>query len=149
VEGPAGAGKTTTLAAAREALATREGHRLLVLTPTLKAARAATSEVGTRAASAAWLAWQHGWRWDQTGAWTRTPTVPTREAVLRRGDLPLVDEVQSLGTYWARTAGGGRWSPDVAGHGRARAGGPDRGSELWVQCWSGGGGRCWVRTNVG
>jgi hypothetical protein len=90
VEGAAGAGKTTTLAAAGEALAAH-GHRLLVVTPTLKAAQAATAEVGTRAGSAAWLAWQHGWRWDTTGAWTRTPTDPTPEARLRTGDLLLVD----------------------------------------------------------
>ena len=70
VEGAAGAGKTTTLAAAREPLAAQD-HRLLVVTPTLKAAQAASAELGTRAGSAAWLAWQHGWRWDDTGAWTR------------------------------------------------------------------------------
>ena len=63
VEGAAGAGKTTTLAAARDALAVQH-RRLIVVTPTLKAAQAATAEVGARAGSAAWLAWQHGWRWD-------------------------------------------------------------------------------------
>jgi AAA domain/TrwC relaxase len=101
VEGAAGAGKTTTLAAAREALAAR-GHRLLVVTPTLKAAQAATAEVGTRAGSAAWLAWQHGWRWDATGAWTRTPTDPLPEARLRTGDLLLVDEAGMLDQDTAR-----------------------------------------------
>ena len=49
----------------------RQRRRLVVVTPTLKAAQAATAEVGARAGSAAWLAWQHGWRWDATGAWTR------------------------------------------------------------------------------
>ena len=101
VEGAAGAGKTTTLAAAREALAAR-GHRLLVVTPTLKAAQAATAEVGTRAGSAACLAWQHGWRWDATGAWTRTPTDPLPEARLRTGDLLLVDEAGMLDQDTAR-----------------------------------------------
>jgi exodeoxyribonuclease V alpha subunit len=101
VEGAAGAGKTTTLAAAREALAAH-GHRLVVVTPTRKAAQAASAEVGTRAGSAAWLAWQHGWRWDQTGAWTRTPTDPTPAARLRTGDLLLVDEAGMLDQDTAR-----------------------------------------------
>jgi hypothetical protein len=68
--GAAGAGKTATLAASRDRL-DRQGRRLIVVTPSLKAAQAASIEVGTRAGSAAWLAWQHGWRWDETGAWTR------------------------------------------------------------------------------
>ena len=67
VEGAAGAGKTTTLAATRDPL-TAQHHRLVVVTPTLKAAQAASAELGTHAGSAAWLAWQHGWRWDDTGA---------------------------------------------------------------------------------
>ena len=45
VEGAAGAGKTTTLAAARTLLA-RRGHRLMVVTPTLKAAEVAARETG-------------------------------------------------------------------------------------------------------
>jgi len=90
VEGAAGAGKTTTLAATRDQL-TAQHHRLVVVTPTLKAAHAATAEVGARAGSAAWLAWQHGWQWDDTGAWTRTPTEPAPDAVLQCGDLLLVD----------------------------------------------------------
>src|SRR4051794_36755094 len=70
VEGAAGAGKTTTLAAARRLLE-QQGHQLVVVTPTLKAARVASAEVGAAAGSAAWLAFQHGWRWDADGAWTR------------------------------------------------------------------------------
>ena len=70
IEGAAGAGKTTTLAAARELLET-QGQRLVVVTPTLKAARVAQQQVGTDAFSAAWLAHQHGYRWDSNGRWNR------------------------------------------------------------------------------
>ncbi|MCW2901193.1 MAG: TrwC relaxase, partial [Streptosporangiaceae bacterium] len=70
VEGAAGAGKTTTLAATR-ALLEEQGRRLVVVTPTLKAAKVAAAEVGTRTGSAAWLAFQHGWRWNADGGWTR------------------------------------------------------------------------------
>ncbi len=59
VEGAAGTGKTTTLSATREAMA-GQSRRLLVVTPTLKAAQAATLEVGAAAGSAAWLVYQHG-----------------------------------------------------------------------------------------
>ena len=70
VEGAAGAGKTTTLAATRTLL-DDQGRRLVVVTPTLKAAKVAAAEVGAAAGSAAWLAFQHGWRWNDDGAWTR------------------------------------------------------------------------------
>jgi exodeoxyribonuclease V alpha subunit len=113
IEGAAGAGKTTLLAAARDQL-DRQGQRLMVVTPTLKAAQAATAEVGARAGSAAWLAWQHDWRWDDTGAWTRLqpsdvdPVTGTvcrcagEEARLRPGDLLLVDEAGMLDQDTAR-----------------------------------------------
>ena len=42
-----------------------------MVTPTLKAAKVAQAEIGTLAGSAAWLAFQHGWRWDTHGTWTR------------------------------------------------------------------------------
>src|SRR5262249_52550032 len=48
IEGAAGAGKTTTLQAVGLDLALL-GHRLVVVTPTLKAARIAAAETGTRA----------------------------------------------------------------------------------------------------
>jgi len=113
VEGAAGAGKTTTLAATRELLE-RQGHRLVVVTPTLKAARVAAGETGATAYSAAWLAHQHGYRWDTHGTWTRlgasqsdprtgaTYRGPQPDAVLRPGDLLLVDEAGMLDQDTAR-----------------------------------------------
>jgi thymidine kinase len=111
VEGAAGAGKTTTLAAARQALA-GQGHRLVVVTPTLKAANVAARELGSRAFSAAWLAHQYGYRWDDYGLWTRLEpgqrerhrdpqtgkayVGPAPSAALRAGDLLLVDEAGML-----------------------------------------------------
>ncbi|MEP6816388.1 MAG: MobF family relaxase, partial [Marmoricola sp.] len=101
IEGAAGAGKTTTLAATKAMLAIR-GHRMVVVTPTLKAARVAGREVGTGAFSAAWLVHQHGWRWDSDGHWTRTDTKPHPDAVLDPGDLLLVDEAGMLDQDTAR-----------------------------------------------
>jgi ATP-dependent exoDNAse (exonuclease V) alpha subunit len=78
VEGAAGAGKTTTLAATRALLHAR-GSGLVVVTPTLKAAKVAAAEVGTATGSAAWLTFQHGWRWTDDGVWTGwPPATPTR-----------------------------------------------------------------------
>jgi exodeoxyribonuclease V alpha subunit len=113
VEGAAGAGKTTTLAATRELLE-RGGHALVVVTPTLKAARVAADQTGATAHSAAWLAHQHGYRWDTHGTWTRlrpgqsdprtgaTYPGPAPDAVLRPGDLLLVDEAGMLDQDSAR-----------------------------------------------
>ena len=95
VEGAAGAGKTKTLFATQELLAER-GHRMVVVTPTLKAAKVAGRKTGTKAFSAAWLAHQHGWRWDDDGRWTRGPSYPVADAVLQCGDLLLVDEAGML-----------------------------------------------------
>jgi exodeoxyribonuclease V alpha subunit len=96
VEGAAGAGKTTTLEGARRLLE-HQGHWLLVVTPTLKAAQVATRELGTRAFSAAWLAHQHGFRWDADGLWTReTGDRPLPAARLGAGDVLLVDEAGML-----------------------------------------------------
>ena len=113
IEGAAGAGKTSTLGAARAALE-HQDRRLMVVTPTLRAAKAAQAELGSRASSAAWLVHQHGYRWDHHGAWTRLepgqldPTTgheyrgPKADAVLRRGDLLLVDEAGMLDQDTAR-----------------------------------------------
>ncbi|MCW2631979.1 MAG: TrwC relaxase, partial [Pseudonocardia sp.] len=107
VEGAAGVGKTAMLAAARVELGA-VGERLLVVTPTLKAAQAASREVGARAGSAAWLVYQHGWRWDEDGTWTRLTigavdprggTVyrgPSDDALLSAGDIVVVDEAGML-----------------------------------------------------
>jgi exodeoxyribonuclease V alpha subunit len=107
VEGAAGAGKTTTLTATRELLA-HQGRGLLVVTPTLKAAKVAAAEVGTAAGSAAWLAFEYGWRWSGDGAWTRLalgdvdPVTgvpypgPRETARLAAGDLLVVDEAGML-----------------------------------------------------
>lgn len=70
---------------------------MIVVTPTLKAARVAATEVGTSAFSAAWLAHQHGFRWNTDGRWTRVPADRIdRAAVLRPGDELVVDEAGML-----------------------------------------------------
>ena len=101
IEGAAGAGKTTTLAATRTAL-DRQDQRMVVVTPTLKAAAVAARQVGSRAFSAAWFAHQHGWRWDEDACWTRIDSEPRAEAALRPGDLLLVDEAGMLDQDTAR-----------------------------------------------
>ncbi len=113
LEGAAGAGKTTTLAATRALLHAR-GRGLVVVTPTLKAARIAFLEVGTHTGSAAGLAYQHGWRWGGDGAWTRLavgdvdPVTgvpyagPRATARLAAGDLLVVDEAGMLDQDTAR-----------------------------------------------
>ena len=102
VEGAAGAGKTTTLAATKTALAA-QGRRLMVVTPTLKAAEVAAAEVDAPAFSAAWVAHQWGWRWDEDGHWTRTEAAPPDpRAVLRQGDLLVIDEAGMLDQDTAR-----------------------------------------------
>ncbi len=113
LEGAAGAGKTTVLAATRAAVEARR-HRLVVVTPTLKAAEVAARELGTRAHSAAWLAYQFGYRWREDGSWTRLShgdvdaatgivyTGPRDSAQLQPGDLLLVDEAGMLDQDTAR-----------------------------------------------
>lgn len=99
VEGAAGTGKTTTFAAASDGLED-DGSRLVVVTPTLKAAQVAGEQVGCDAFSAAWLAHQHGFRWDQDGRWHRVEAaerdVRGTPARLLPGDVLLVDEAGML-----------------------------------------------------
>ncbi len=95
IEGAAGAGKTTTLAAARELLEGTD-RRLVVVTPTLKAARVAGREVGSHAYSAAWLIHQHGYRWDEDGHRWQVAAQPDLQARLLPGDVLLVDEAGML-----------------------------------------------------
>lgn len=102
VEGAAGAGKTTALRSAQTLLA-RRGHRLVVVTPTLKSAEVAAAETGAEGHSAAWLIYQHGWRWDAEGHWIRRPDpTPAPGARLQPGDLLLVDEAGMLDQDTAR-----------------------------------------------
>ena len=80
----------------------------MVVTPSLKAANVAARELDARTSSPAWLAYQHGYRWHDTGGWTRlnpgtadpdTGAVfggPSDEAMLRVGDMLLVDEAGML-----------------------------------------------------
>ncbi|MFT4008826.1 MAG: MobF family relaxase [Nocardioidaceae bacterium] len=93
VEGAAGAGKTTTLAATRDLLE-RQGHRLVVVTPTLKAAHVA-AKTAAEARSVAALVHEYGWRWDDDGRGTHEPTQPPA-TTLGKGDLLLVDEAGML-----------------------------------------------------
>lgn len=95
VEGAAGTGKTATLAATLVALAAT-GCRMLVVSPTLKAAKVAAGQVGARSYSAAWLLHQYGFRWDDHGHWAHEAAALRPEARLRRGDLLVVDEAGML-----------------------------------------------------
>ncbi|EON23476.1 exonuclease V subunit alpha [Nocardioides sp. CF8] len=105
IEGAAGTGKTTTLAAARDVL-DASGRRLVVVTPTLKAAQAARQQVGADAFSVAWLIHQHGYRWDDDGHWSHNEPAPDAGPVARArllpGDVLLVDEAGMLDQDTAR-----------------------------------------------
>ena len=82
VEGAAGAGKTAMLAAAR-IVSVDQGHRIVVLTPTRKAAMVAEGQLGAASYPVAWLLYQHGFRWDDDGRWSRVssqPEVAARQA---------------------------------------------------------------------
>ncbi|WP_282837571.1 AAA family ATPase [Microbacterium flavum] len=74
VTGPAGAGKTTMLRLANEALRLQH-RRMIVVAPTKKAASVAAREIGANASSLHALLADHGWRWDYDEAgremWTR------------------------------------------------------------------------------
>ena len=105
IEGAAGTGKTATLAAARD-LHEANDRRLVVVTPTLKAAQVARQQVGADAFSAAWLVHQHGYRWDEDGHWTHAEPAPgvrpDARARLLPGDVLLVDEAGMLDQDTAR-----------------------------------------------
>lgn len=104
IEGAAGTGKTTTLAAAQRALGFQD-RRLVVVTPTLKAAQAARQQVGADAFSAAWLIHQHGFRWDEDGHWSRVDVARDQidaAARLLPGDVLLVDEAGMIDQDTAR-----------------------------------------------
>ena len=107
VEGAAGAGKTTMLAAAIEAAAAH-GRATRVVTPTKKAADVAHQELGVATDSVAKLVHEHGWRWNRDGVWTRLAvgdidpdtdapyTGPAASARLVRGERIVVDEAGML-----------------------------------------------------
>ena len=100
VEGAAGSGKTRQLTATRARVEARRG-RMLVVTPTRKAAQVAADEVGTAAHSAAWLLHQHGYRWDDDGRWERVAPEPDAPRLDRR-TLLVVDEAGMLDQDTAR-----------------------------------------------
>ncbi|MFV0373074.1 AAA family ATPase, partial [Microbacterium sp.] len=107
VEGAAGSGKTTMLAAAIE-VAARHGRVSQVVAPTLRAAQVAHDELGVPATSVAALVHAHGWRWNSDGVWTRlapgdtdpetgrTYRSPSEGARLARGERVIVDEAGML-----------------------------------------------------
>ena len=101
VEGAAGAGKTAQLSATRER-ALAAGHRMVVVTPTRKAAQVAEGAIGAASYSAAWLLHQHGFRWDQDGRWTRVTSSPDIAARMRAGDLLVIDEAGMVDQDTAR-----------------------------------------------
>ena len=70
VIGPAGTGKTAMLAVAKARL-DAQGRELVVVAPTRKAAQVAAAEVGVDGASLSKLLYDHGWRWDSLGRWSR------------------------------------------------------------------------------
>lgn len=99
IEGAAGAGKTTTLSRAHD-LIDSLGRRLLVVTPTHKAAAVATEQIGAKALTAAALIYHYGYRWTKDGRWGRLPTElrgrPDPATGLGPYDVLLVDEAGML-----------------------------------------------------
>ncbi|MGX5771756.1 AAA family ATPase [Microbacterium trichothecenolyticum] len=115
VTGPAGAGKTTMLRVARDALS-RQGRQLVVVAPTKKAASVAGREIGTTALSLHALLADYGWRWgrDEAGAevWARLRVgqvdprtgmtfAGPRHFALRSGDRIVVDEAGMVDLHTA------------------------------------------------
>ena len=107
VEGAAGSGKTSMLAAALQA-SQLEGRSVRVVAPTKRAAQVAQDELGVSADSVASLVHAHGWRWNSDGVWTRlqpgqadpetgtTYQGPSKAAQLRKGERIVVDEAGML-----------------------------------------------------
>jgi exodeoxyribonuclease V alpha subunit len=100
VEGAAGAGKTRRLAATREQVEAR-GGRMIVVTPSRKAAQVAAGEVGTETRAVAKLLHEHGFRWDDDGQWSRTEASPSAPPLDYR-TLLVVDEAGMLDQDSAR-----------------------------------------------
>lgn len=100
VEGAAGAGKTRRLAATRDQIEAR-GGRMVVVTPTRKAAQVASEAIGAEASPVAKLLHEHGYRWDADGRWTRTEPSPTAPRLDAR-TLLVVDEAGMLDQDSAR-----------------------------------------------
>jgi hypothetical protein len=100
VEGAAGSGKTRRLAATREQVKAR-GGRMIVVTPTRKAAQVAADEVGTETRAVAKLLHEHGFRWDDEGHWSRIDPSPAAPP-LDNGTLLVVDEAGMLDQDSAR-----------------------------------------------
>lgn len=116
VTGPAGAGKTTMLAVAAEALR-RQGREVVVLAPTKKAASVAGRDAKTDASSVHRFLLDHGWSTSTTQAgrtrWTQTKIgnkIPGHDNAyrgpkvwpLRSGDRIVVDEAGMLDADTAR-----------------------------------------------
>lgn len=106
VEGAAGSGKSTMLAAANQAIE-QAGHHMMVVAPSRNAALIVAEKVGAAQAPAvAGLVFQHGYRWDSDGVWTR----------LRRGDIcPLTDAPYTGAAAWATMRPGDVLVVDEAG----------------------------------
>jgi conjugative relaxase-like TrwC/TraI family protein len=100
VEGAAGAGKTRRLAATRQQVEAR-GGRMIVVTPTRKAARVAADEVGSETSPVAKLLHDHGFRWDDEGHWDQTAPSPPAPPLDAR-TLLVVDEAGMLDQDSAR-----------------------------------------------
>jgi thymidine kinase len=113
IEGAAGAGKTTALLAAKTLLE-QQGRTQVVVAPTLKAAKEAAQATGSQASSIHKLLHQHGWRWDDTGRWSRLTvgdvdpktgaefTGPSPDYVLSPSTQVVVDEAGMIDQDTAR-----------------------------------------------
>ena len=103
VVGPAGTGKTRMLDVANRRLGV-QGRSMVVVAPTRKAALVAGAEVGADGAALSKLLYDHGFRWDRLGRWSRleagqadpaTGRVhpgPSDRSVLTASSVVVVDE---------------------------------------------------------